>query len=96
MDRTEIIAYLGTSWEKMNSYLRESLKSDIELLQSVNDSILGNTGKMLRPLVSLLIADACTGGNITEDAIRYAAATELLHNATLLHDDVADEADTRR
>lgn len=80
----------------MNSYLRESLKSDIELLQSVNDSLLGNAGKMLRPLVSLLIADACTGGNISEDAIRYAAATELLHNATLLHDDVADEADTRR
>ena len=96
MDRTGIIAYLGTCWEKMNSYLRESLKSDIELLQAVNDSLLGNTGKMLRPLVSLLIADACTGGNVPDDAIRYAAATELLHNATLLHDDVADEADTRR
>ena len=50
---------------------------------------------MLRPVLTLLMAKA-VGGNATECSCRYAAATELLHNATLLHDDVADESLERR
>ncbi len=51
-------------------------------------------GKMLRPAMVLLVAKSC--GNITESHIRIAAIVELLHAATLLHDDVLDEAQSRR
>lgn len=51
-------------------------------------------GKMLRPAMVLLVAKSC--GNITELHIRIAAIVELLHTATLLHDDVLDEAESRR
>jgi len=51
-------------------------------------------GKMLRPAMVLLVAKSC--GNITETHIRIAAIVELLHTATLLHDDVLDEAQSRR
>ncbi len=52
------------------------------------------SGKMLRPAMVLLVAKSC--GNITESHIRIAAIVELLHAATLLHDDVLDEAQSRR
>ena len=70
--------------------------SDIALLNSTNSSILSNSGKQLRPLLALLIARTCPGHQISEATVRYAAAAELLHNATLLHDDVADNSDQRR
>ena len=50
----------------------------------------------MRPLLALLMARACSGNGITEATVRYAAAAELLHNATLLHDDVADNSAQRR
>ncbi len=70
--------------------------SDIALLNATNGSILSNAGKQMRPLLALLVARACSGAGITEATVRYAAASELLHNATLLHDDVADNSDQRR
>lgn len=75
--------------------MRDALATDIELLASVNRHIIQHSGKMLRPMLSLLAARACAG-SCTPDSHAYAAASELLHNATLLHDDVADESDTRR
>ena len=47
-------------------------------------------------MLALLIARACSGHRISEATVRYAAASELLHNATLLHDDVADNSEQRR
>lgn len=96
MNLNEIKTFLGRDWEKTEYYINRSLKSDIDLLDSTNRSILAHSGKQLRPLISLLAARACSGGRATEDSFRYAAGTELLHNATLLHDDVADESDQRR
>ena len=72
----------------------ETLRSDIPLLSATNRTLLAQGGKQLRPVLSLLSAGAA--GGINSDSIRFAAASELLHNATLLHDDVADEAETRR
>lgn len=95
MSREEIIGLLSEDWDKALKAMRDALSTDIPLLASVNDSILSHSGKMLRPLLSLLCARAC-GGACTQDSYRFAASAELLHNATLLHDDVADEADTRR
>ena len=97
MNITDLKEYLGRDWEAVQERIDTSLRSDISLLNTTNESILSNSGKQLRPLLSLFMARACTGGKPVEDAtVRYAAASELLHNATLLHDDVADESDLRR
>lgn len=96
MTLDEIRKFLGKDWKETDGLIRSSLKSDIDLLNATNETILGHAGKQLRPIVSLLVARACGGGKATEDSIRYAAASELLHNATLLHDDVADSSSVRR
>ena len=96
MDIKSVREYLGKDWEAVREKIETSLMSDIALLNSTNSSILSNSGKQLRPLLALLIARACSGHRISEATLRYAAAAELLHNATLLHDDVADNSYQRR
>ncbi len=96
MTLDEIKVFLGKDWMDTDALIRSSLKSDIGLLDKTNEAILSHSGKQLRPLVSLLVARACGQGRVSVDSIRYAAASELLHNATLLHDDVADCSTERR
>ena len=96
MDRQALLEYLGEDWTRLQTLIRTTLDSDIELLNDVNAYVLEHGGKQLRPLLSLLMAKACGSGRVTADSIRYAAAAELLHNATLLHDDVADGSKVRR
>jgi len=72
----------------------QALRSDVPLLDSTNGSLRSHKGKMMRPMLTLLTAGAA--GSVNEDTCRYAAAVELLHNATLLHDDVVDKAGERR
>ena len=95
LDRIKTL--LGSDWTRTVDLIRSSLKSDIDLLDKTNTSILANGGKQMRPLIALLVARACSGkAPLPEDSIRFAAASELLHNATLLHDDVADSSSVRR
>ncbi|MBR4826537.1 MAG: polyprenyl synthetase family protein [Bacteroidales bacterium] len=94
MNREEIISLLGSDWTAFESTVRSKLHSGIDILDKVNDSLLANSGKRLRPMLALLMAGAMGGSN--QDSINYAAASELLHNATLFHDDVADKSATRR
>ena len=96
MDIKSVREYLGDDWKAVKEKIETSLMSDIALLNSTNSTILSNSGKQLRPLLALLIARACSGHQISEATVRYAAASELLHNATLLHDDVADNSEQRR
>ena len=96
MTLEEIRTYLDDDWIAVETLLQSSLESDIGLLNATNGAILSHGGKQIRPLISLLIARACSGGRTTDDSIRFAAASELLHNATLLHDDVADSSKERR
>ena len=96
MDIKEIKEYLGADWQAVQDSMKNVLNSDISLLNSTNASILSNSGKQLRPLLALMMARACSGMPASEATVRYAAAGELLHNATLLHDDVADESEQRR
>lgn len=96
MDIKAIHEYLGSDWCSVKSTIVNILQSDIDLLNSTNSSILSHSGKQMRPILALLMAKACTGGTVTEDTVKFAAASELLHNATLLHDDVADGSDRRR
>lgn len=97
MDIIKIKEFLGTDWTSVQECIQTSLQSDIQLLDMANRSILSHSGKQLRPMLALLAARACAAdGKATESTIRYAAAAELMHNATLLHDDVADGSDQRR
>ncbi len=96
MTLEEVRIFLGQDWKDTDALIRSSLESDISLLNATNKAILDHSGKQLRPIVSLLVARACGGGRVNADSVRYAAAAELLHNATLLHDDVADSSCERR
>lgn len=95
LDRIKML--LGSDWTRTDELIHSSLKSDIYLLDRTNASILESGGKQMRPLIALLVARACSPDRIlNDDSIRFAAASELLHNATLLHDDVADSSAVRR
>lgn len=80
--------------EAFRSYFRSAMKNRVFLLDKVVQYLLRQKGKQLRPILVLLTARAC--GGITESTHRAAALVELLHTATLVHDDVVDEADQRR
>ena len=94
MDIRALKAFLAGPMEEVSALLEASLRSDIVLLDSTNRSLLSQGGKLIRPMLSLLAAGACCG--INHDSVRFAAAAEMIHNATLLHDDVVDGAATRR
>ena len=95
MDIKSVKEYLAQDWIAVQQRIASVLESDIDLLNSTNSSILSQSGKQLRPMLALMFARACAG-QAKDASIRYAAASELLHNATLLHDDVADGSDMRR
>lgn len=71
-----------------------SLRSTTPYLQKAIDVILENNGKHIRPLLVLLTAKVC--GKATDDSVHSAVLLELLHTATLIHDDVVDETKQRR
>lgn len=69
-------------------------QSDVELLEQVVEYLDHIPGKQLRPLLVLLSAKACR--HLAPLHIKLATAIEMLHNASLMHDDVVDESDSRR
>ena len=73
---------------------RESIRSRIGLVDLVTKYIVRTKGKRVRPILVLLSAEAC--GGVSERTYRGASLVEILHTATLIHDDVVDGADTRR
>jgi octaprenyl-diphosphate synthase len=73
---------------------KNALKSNTPMLNRMMQYIVKTKGKQLRPLFVLLSAKLC--GTINESTYRAAALVELLHTATLVHDDVVDEAHERR
>ena len=81
--------------ERLNQHIASSLASDNELMNRVIDGYLASKGKQIRPVLVLLSARLFAGA-VTERAVRAAAAVEMLHNATLIHDDVVDDSDKRR
>jgi octaprenyl-diphosphate synthase len=71
-----------------------SIKSKIGLVDLVTKYIIRQKGKKVRPILVLLSAELC--GGVNEKSYRGATLVEILHTATLVHDDVVDDADTRR
>lgn len=94
MKISEIKEWLGDDWKRFAEGLDRALASDTEMLSAINRRILDNAGKQLRPMISLLVARMCG----TPNTVSYncAVASELIHTATLLHDDVADNSPVRR
>jgi octaprenyl-diphosphate synthase len=75
-------------------HFREAVKSRVALLDRIMEYIVRRKGKQLRPMFVLLSAKL--GGEINDATYRAASLVELLHTATLVHDDVVDEANERR
>lgn len=80
--------------KRFNDEFSNALKSETRMLQAAIDHIQQSSGKHIRPLLLLLTAKAC--GTVTENSINSAVLLELLHTATLIHDDVIDETKQRR
>lgn len=95
MDLSEVKRLVEDDWAAYQNFMVKILGSEVRLLHSLNTEVLSYAGKQLRPLLCILAARVCAA-QANETTFRYAAASELLHNATLLHDDVADESDLRR
>jgi octaprenyl-diphosphate synthase len=80
--------------DEFRRYFREAMRSPVGLLDKVVQYVLRQKGKRIRHLLVLLSAKLC--GSVTETTYRGAALVELLHTATLVHDDVVDDAERRR
>lgn len=79
---------------RFEGYMRETMRSRTALLDTVVRYILRSRGKRVRPALVFLSAGMC--GGISERAFVGASMVELLHTATLVHDDVVDQSDERR
>ncbi len=80
--------------ESFQQLFRSSLQSENQLLSAALYHLTRKLGKMMRPTLVLLCARE--GGRVTEEAMHAAAGLEMLHTASLVHDDVVDESDMRR
>ncbi len=85
---------IGTELKTFESKFSEAVKSNTSLLDSIMKYIIKRKGKQLRPMFVFLSAKM--HGEVNESTYRAAALVELLHTATLVHDDVVDEAFERR
>lgn len=79
---------------KLNERIADTLRSSNALMNQVVENYLRSKGKQIRPMLVLLSARHF--GEINDNVIDAAAAVELLHNASLIHDDVVDDSKTRR
>jgi octaprenyl-diphosphate synthase len=79
---------------EFNKRFSKTMISEVPLVNLVAKYLVRTKGKQVRPLLVLLSAELC--GGVNDATYRAASLVELLHTATLVHDDVIDEADTRR
>lgn len=81
---------------RFNALFDNVLQSSNPLLAHVIEHIRRRNGKRMRPLLVLLVAKLCGQGQVNDTALHAALALELLHTASLVHDDVVDESGERR
>ena len=87
-------ALIQAELDQIEALLLENAQSEIEVLQDAAHHILSSGGKRIRPQL-LLLATLAAGGDL-QRALPLAGAAELVHTATLVHDDIVDESDSRR
>jgi len=94
MNLRNITEPIESELDAFDDYFRTAMRSDVAFVDMIARYIVRQKGKRIRPMLVLLTAKAC--GGVNERSFRGAALVEILHTATLIHDDVVDEADTRR
>ena len=87
---------LKPALDRLNSLIRSKLSSGNALMDHVIDTYLTTKGKQIRPIIVLLCGRLAGNSDADESLLSAAAAVELLHNASLIHDDVVDESKLRR
>ncbi len=92
--KQKIIEQVAPDLEKVEAALEKNLAPNLELVRQIASHLLFSGGKRLRPLLMIHSARLC--GYSTGFEIEFSTIFEYLHAATLLHDDVVDEADIRR
>jgi len=90
----ELIAPIAEDMKEVDAVIRARLDSEVVLIRTIGDYIVGAGGKRMRPALVLMIARAL--GYEGRNHHVLAAVVEFIHTATLLHDDVVDESDLRR
>ncbi len=90
----DIKAPISSEMEEFEVKFRASMKTHVLLLDKIMSYIVKRKGKQMRPMFVFLSAGTC--GGIAESTYRGASLIELLHTATLVHDDVVDDANYRR
>ncbi len=90
----EIQKNLSAELTSLNQIIAESLHSDNTLMEQIVTDFLKTKGKQIRPILSILTGQLFNGN--TDTILKAAASIELLHNASLIHDDVIDESAERR
>jgi len=90
----EISQPITSELEEFNKHFKEAMHSKVGIVDLITRYILRQKGKKIRPLLVLLSSKVA--GGVNERSYRGAVLVELLHTATLIHDDVVDNADKRR
>tara|TARA_R110002051_G_scaffold229656_2_gene291621 strand:- start:5204 stop:6181 length:978 start_codon:yes stop_codon:yes gene_type:complete len=87
---------INTEMELFEKKFYESMSSKVALLNRITHYIVNRKGKQMRPMFVFLTAKLLNNGEVNERTYRGASVIELIHTATLVHDDVVDESNKRR
>lgn len=87
---------IHTEMELFEKKFYQSMTSKVALLNRITHYIVNRKGKQMRPMFVFLVAKMVSRGNVNERTYRGAAVIELIHTATLVHDDVVDDSNRRR
>lgn len=93
--KQDILAPVASDFAAMDTFINEGITSKVALVMAVSKHVVEAGGKRMRPIMCLLAAKACGETNL-DQATKLAAIIEMLHTATLVHDDVVDESGLRR
>ena len=95
--KQDILAPVATDFTAMDTFINEGITSKVALVMAVSKHVVEAGGKRMRPIMCLLAAKACGATDTQMEPYRkLAAIIEMLHTATLVHDDVVDESGLRR
>lgn len=94
MSQAEIFSLIGSDLKRVEEFIRLDAICSVDAVTEISRHLQASGGKRLRPTLVLLCAGAC--GAKGDSPIRLGAAVEMIHAATLVHDDVIDDAEVRR
>src|ERR1041384_6707658 len=89
-----LVGLVAADMERVNTTILSRTGSEVTMIPEGANHLISSGGKRLRPMLTLAMAQLASYSG--EGHIKFAAAVEFMHTATLLHDDVVDESDMRR